>query len=135
MTLVRITEILSDLRLPACSWGLCRCNWFRSWCLLFGCNAGSTGSRSPASSTWQSSSCLHSPPLYSTHTALPGHTQKDNTGLVSSTQSRATNGFHMSGHVQIQKNNNRENAFCKGEKKPKHNKHLKVLGTWKMLNS
>ncbi len=63
---------MSDLRLPACSWGLCRCSWFQSWCLVFECNAGSTGSRNPASSTWQSGFCLHSLPLCSTHTALTG---------------------------------------------------------------
>lgn len=59
-----------SFQLPACSWGLCRCSWFQSWCLVFGCNAGSTGSRSPASSTWQWGSCLRSLPLYSTRIAL-----------------------------------------------------------------
>lgn len=66
----------SDLQLPALSWGLCRCSWFQSWCLWFGCNASNTDSHSPAFSIWQSGSCLHSLPLYSNHTALSEDTDK-----------------------------------------------------------
>lgn len=71
-----VTAFNSDLQLPALSWGLCRCSWFQSWCLWFGCNASNTDSHSPAFSTWQSGSCLHTLPLYSNHTALSGDRQK-----------------------------------------------------------
>lgn len=71
-----VTAFNLDLQLPALSWGLCRCSWFQSWCLWFGCNASNTDSHSPAFSTWRSGSCLHTLPLYSNHTALSGDRQK-----------------------------------------------------------
>lgn len=72
----RVKPFNSDLQLPALSWGLCRCSWFQSWCLWFGCNASNTDSHNPAFSIWQSGSCLHSLPLYSNHTALSWDKQK-----------------------------------------------------------
>lgn len=79
-------QILPDSPLPACSWGLCRCSWFRSWCLVSGCSAGSTGSRSPVSSTWLWGFCPRSLLLYSTRRALSRQTQKHMT--VASTTSK-----------------------------------------------
>lgn len=79
-----VTAFSSDLQLPALSWGLCRCSWFQSWCLWFGCNASNTDSHSPAFSTWLSGSCLHSLPLYSNRTALSGDKKRGESDRVDS---------------------------------------------------